>query len=94
MTADAWIELGVVVLTCIVTISGWSFWMGSKLSHIVTELQFLSSRVASDTHSLWNRIDNHGERLDQHGKILSQHSEAISGIRRTCDDRYRQGRTP
>jgi len=83
------VTIVVSVLTVVITISGWSFWIGSKVATFTAKLEgFDSWRRESQTEhkAVWMRLDAQGTRLDDHGRMIAEHGVQIDGIVSNCKE--------
>jgi len=77
------------VVTCVLTVSGWAYWIGSKLATIAEQLRGLATwrmQIETDHRNLWLRLDEHGNRLDEHGRRIAEHGVQIDGIVSNCKE--------
>jgi len=92
MTTETIIAAAAAIITCVMTVSGWAYWIGSKLATIAEQLRGVSAwRLQAETEHLssWTRLDEHGNRLDEHGRRIEAHTVEIDGIKSNCKD-FRQ----
>lgn len=94
MSTSDFITIILSVFACIVTVSGWAWWLSSKLTAIVTKLDELvrwRGEVMTGQRELWDRLGCHDKRLDEHGQRIAEHEVRLVHIQHNCDRHHPAG---